>query len=532
MVPAMPSEDIPPLAPFPELSAAPADGSSVPAAETSLLSAAQRREFAQAADFLTGHVAPREEPEALNAADDFLLGPLTEGPGRGDFDMTMELPGEEPVQKLDFLTVPGDSPGGPVAEGFSLQSLAASLTVPAQQAPPLSAPPPVAIARPRDTGEAPPVPAFPSIAAGGFMLAEARADATDSKADGFFVTLQPTVMEPALLFPPARAQEPVDDFDAPLLFPVPSAEAHARPALEEESDPHDRAMAVLLCGALLIVLGLFLACRVPPLALEADAAAGSGRAAEVVRSGHLRGEMFVSIAAAAACFLLGIGATTLRRWAPPIIHAAGWTVLLTVLGGMAVATASMFQLSANNTPGDAVPGQGTAVFAVAGVFGIALPLLLIAVFQRPGVAKLCLLADKSPRWTDFRTVPALMVFICGALLAAAAFAMSIAQSAFPAFGNLIEGAGAWVGTGIAAAAASGLAAAGRQAGWWLLTCLTAVLTAAIFLTCRQHAWQEIFGLTSAGGPTLTGAVLAAATMLPLLLIALMTRRAFAHQPVS
>ena len=78
MVPAMPSEDIPPLAPFPELSAAPADGNSVPAAETSLLSAAQRKEFAQAADFLTGRVAPREEPEVANAADDFLLGPLTE----------------------------------------------------------------------------------------------------------------------------------------------------------------------------------------------------------------------------------------------------------------------------------------------------------------------------------------------------------------------------------------------------------------------------------------------------------------------
>lgn len=521
MLAPMPSDDLLPLAPFPEVTSAPAAAGDLPEGEPSLLSAAQRRELTMAADSLSGRGFPQLEADPVSVADDFLLGPAMEGLTPDGFDVPASPRAEEPPPPVDFLDVNGGAsvPAVVPVESFSLQSLAASLAAPA--------PAPTAPRR-RDDWEPPAVPAFPSLTGMSPVAATSTGPATPisrtaggEKKEGFFVPLP--------VFPPPRALELEPDFDAPLLFPVPSAERHAEPRLEEETDPHDRALGAILCGALLLVLGLFLACRVPSLALEADAAAGGGH---TVRAGHLRGEMFVSIAGAAACLLLGIGATTLRRWAPPLIHAAGWTVLLTVLCGMAVATASMFHLSSNNTPGDAVPGDGTAIFAIAGIFGVALPLLLIAIFQRPGVAKLCAFADKRQCWTDRRSIPALMVFISGAMLAAAVFALSIAQSAFPAFGHLNDGSGAWAGIGLAAAAAGGLAAAGHKAGWWLLTGLTCALAAAIFLTCRQHAWQEIFGLTAVEPPTTGSAILAAAVLLPLLLIVLMTRRAFAHQAAA
>jgi hypothetical protein len=541
MVLLMPSEDFPPLAPFPELSSSvPAAAEGVPSpGEPSLLSAAQRRELAFAADLLSSRVAPPADLPPASAADDFLLGGPEGDLQTEDFSFAPDLITEEPVQNVDFLSVPGENgPALPAGDSFNLQSLAASLTAPAAQA--------AAPSRKRDDWDPPSIPAFPALttslaeeplttsgsAPPLVPLAPALTPVPPEKQDSFFVTLAPLPPpEPATLFPPSRPVEPEDDFDASLLFPAPVAEPPASQAADLEADPHDRALGAILCGALLLVLGLFLACRMPSLALEADAAAGTPGGVGAVHAGHLRGEMFVTAAGAATCLLLGIGAATLRRWAPPLIHAAGWTALLIALGEMAVATASMFYLASNNTPGDAVPGDGTAIFAIAGIFGVGLPLLLIAVFQRPGVARLCALADPRVRWTDDRSIPALMVFVAGLTLAAAAVAMSAAGAAFPAFGNLTSGdgsAGAWAGVATAAIAAGVLSAAGQKAGWWLLTGVTCALTAALLLTCQQHGWEEIFHTPPSNPASMTGAVLAAATMLPLGLIVFLTRRTHGH----
>lgn len=528
----MPSEDLPPLAPFPEVTHPPESGGAPPSG-LSLLSAAQRRELALAADSLTGRAPPVADAGPASAADDFLPG----SPGAVTpvdlFDIHVPPPEEEKPPREDFLDLPpaeGAVPAASLTDGFNLQSIAASLTAPATM--PSLFPPAPSVPRRRDDWEPPAVPAFPNLTDAGLKAppsgespAPVPLPKSGEGADGFFVSVAPVEAPPAAKFPPPRTEVPEEpDFDEPLLFPVPSAESHLPAHPAETADPHDRALAPVLCGALLIVLGLFLACLVPPLALEADTAAGAGK---TVRAGHVRGEMFLCIAGAAACLLLGTGAVTLRRWAAPLIHAAGWAVLLTVLCEMAVATASMFYFSANDTPGDAVPGDGTAIFVAAGILGVALPLLLIAIFQRPGVAKLCALADVRPRWTDHRSVPALMVFVCAVLLSSVALAMALAGAAFPAFGRLIDGTGAWAGTGVAALAAAGLAASGRRAGWWLLALLAAALPAAVFLTCREHAWREIFGLAATAPPNTPGAVLAAAALSPLAVIVLMTRRAFA-----
>jgi hypothetical protein len=187
----------------------------------------------------------------------------------------------------------------------------------------------------------------------------------------------------------------------------------------------------------------------------------------------------------------------------------------------------MFYFSSNSTPGDAVPGDGTAIFAAAGILGVGLPLLLIALFQRPGIARLCAQADARPRWTDARSIPSLMVFVVGLTLAAAALAMAASGAAFPAFGNLTFGSSstiAWAGVAVAGAAAGGLAVAGQKTGWWLLTGVSCGLTAALLITCQYYGWEEIFQFKSTNPPSTTSAFLAGATMLPLLLIVFLTRR--------
>src|SRR5688572_12019963 len=73
-VAAMPPEDLPPLAPFPDLPSANRSAADTPSSDPPLLSDAQRREFTFAAGSLEGKdlPAPADEP-AAESADDFLL---------------------------------------------------------------------------------------------------------------------------------------------------------------------------------------------------------------------------------------------------------------------------------------------------------------------------------------------------------------------------------------------------------------------------------------------------------------------------
>ena len=549
----MPSEDLPPLAPFPELAPAPSAEGGNAVAEPSLLSAAQRRELAFAADLLSGRTAPppADEIPAPNAADDFLLGGSTDEDLRTDgFSFVSVPPAEEPVESVEFLALPGDTANTVAVPpaAFNLQSIAASLATPAAE-------PPVAVPVPRvfpDEWETPSLPAFPSLVplpgtgplqnppkpatgpvfpppAGSEPPAETKPAvlltpaAPAGPTDGFFVTL-PEAAPPdsPAFFPPLRPAESPPEYQAPVPFPV-SSEAQVSP--QEDPVAADRALWPVLCGALLIVAGVFLACRLGPLW---EGSVRELNAGNMVQAGHLRGELGLTGAGALACALLGLGAITLRRWAPPLIHAAGWTVLLTVLGEMAVATGAMFYYS----PGPAEAGSGVALFALAGIAGVAFPLVLIAVFQRDGVGRLCERVDSRSRWTDTRSIPSLMVFVAGFTLAVIAAAMAVSGSAFPAFGNLAlenHSIVAWGGIAVAGAAAGGLAALGLKSGWWVLSGIALMLTAAMGITCRYVSWEEIFHLPAGAPPSLVAAILGASTLLPLLLIVFITRRAHATE---
>ncbi|HWB03089.1 MAG TPA: hypothetical protein VG796_08710 [Verrucomicrobiales bacterium] len=556
MIEFMPPEDLPPLAPFPDFVVAPQTAEDALPAEAPLLSDAQRQEFMRVAGSLEGlEMPPASGGSASSAADDFLLGPSPVQPA-GAFGGKREVLAEEPVMNVDFLAVPGqESPAVPrPVEGFNLQSLAASL---AETTPPAPvAAPPAAVPGDWDlpslfTAPAPaPAPATaPEFKPIVLPAPEPPPVAKPVAAPASRQSAAPAVEKPHPVFPPApapapvpessfpmfpppRPVEPEPDFDEPLAFPVPSArDALAIAPAEETGDPNDRGIGMVISGALLIILGIFLACRVPALALEADATAVSTRSGADVTVKHLHGEMFLSAAAAAACLILGIGSATLRRWAPPLIHATSWVVLMTVLVGMGLTTASMFYLSSNKTAGDAVPVDGTALFVGAGVLGIALPLGLIALFQRPSVARLCMQVDPRRRWTDSRAVPALMVFVTGIMLAAAAFTLSVAGAAIPLFGEIRDdgsGAQAWAGLGVILCLATGFVAAGKRAGWWMLLVFSAVMAAALYLTFSRHDWHLMAGLPASSAANPVTGIMAASVLLPAIVILFMTRGAFSR----
>lgn len=584
MVEAMPPEDIAPLAPFPEIPPPAAEVPPAPGGEPSLLSEAQRLEFAFAAGSLDG-VAFTALPPAEETAreDDFLLTP---GTPPAAVEHLAAAPVEPAPRVDDFLAVPDVKEAAPAPDGedaFDLQRLAAALTgeKPVEQAPvpetpedwdlppmdlsgPLPAPEPVRLENPPVVTAEPPVEETVSpialIAAAALALPSSKTEPVKvpepavpdkpvepvkpvvaEKPDTFPQFPPPRAPEPAVVPAPEPAQpvaeepedlEPEPDFDAPLLFPVPSVDGQTA-ALEPgpPANNPDRGVGLVLGGALLILGGIFLACRVPALAMDADAASVSSHALATARAAHLQGEMLVSAAGAAGLMVLGIGSATLRRWAPPLIHAAGWVVLLTTLIGMAAATAAMFHLSANETAGDAVPGDGTSLFAMAGILGIALPLGFIAIFQRAGAARLCAAVDAKARWTDRRSVPALMVFLTGFALAVICFALGLAKVLAPLFGDAAAAdvsVQVWTGTGAAFGIAALLSAAGKRAGWWLLLLLCLALGTSLYLTCVRHDWHTLIQLPGAGAGSVAGGVLAAAGLLPAVLILLMTRRAFSH----
>ena len=562
----MPQEDLPPLAPFPDLAAASQPTEHPAVGDSPLLSSSQRKEFAFVADSLqgVGHAMMDDAGDSPQDGDFLLLAPdeKTDAPV-AETTPRIVLP-EEPVSTAGFLDLPPVEENKPslIDDGFDLRSIATALTsspipLPAAMPEPeadewsiasLISPLTTPKAGPTKEETAPvspdtflpvpvPVPSPPlrpvpiAIEMPVPALITARADHSSAAApEPASFLFQPAPFPP---FPSQLDDQP--DFDEPLSFPVPSALGIHRPEPiahpEEISDPADRSFGMVLSGAVLIILGMVIACRIPGLALEADSTSAASRGPFAVHSWHLHGEMFLSAAGAAGLLLLGIGSATLRRWAPPLIHAAGWVVLLTVLVCMGAATASMFYLSSNTTAGDAVSGDGTLLFALAGIFGIALPLGLIALFQRPSVARLCKLTDDNPRWTDRHTVPALMVFITGVLLAIGCFTLSAAHAGMPVFGEIGDGRTgiqAWTATGIIAAVGAALTAAGKRSGWWTLLSLSGLLAISLFLTCQRHDWHTLAQLPAEPSGSLAGGIFAASAMLPAILILLMTRRALQH----
>ncbi len=305
-------------------------------------------------------------------------------------------------------------------------------------------------------------------------------------------------------------------------LPHPSASAPATP----ETAGGESGLGLVLGGTGLIVLGIYLACLLPTQWLSMEGAE------DWIRQKTAAGLVLYG-AGALSALTLGAGSLLQRRWAPPLIHAAGWIAALTASGIIAVAGFFLVGSEAE-TP---LPGMESLLLLVA---ALGVPLLYIFYYQQESVTTVCEAADPAPSWTDTLPVPALMVFLSGLGIAAGAAAMLRHQPAMPLPPDqLLTGpaaTAAWCvlgGLGLGTALCVWLR---KSAAVWLLLLAAVALAVMISPPALPGGvlWDKF--LTALGHPPAAGPdaplvpLLAALLPAPLILIFAMERRAFSSPP--
>ena len=290
----------------------------------------------------------------------------------------------------------------------------------------------------------------------------------------------------------------------------------------DDAEESTGSIGLLIGGALLIIAGLYLA------TVSASATISVTGSTPPLSTDIL--SMFTTGASSALLLLLGTGAVAYRRWAPPLIHALGWILVLFTLTYAGTAAAVAFYLMGDSGNAPSLP-QGSARFLIiAAIAGLAIPLAFIGIAQRDSATRACTSTSALPSWTDERPVPVLMSFLVGISLATITLSLGFAGFNFPAFGAFTHHSislPAWAGTGVVFIFASLLAAAQRKSGWWVLLLAALTLGTALFLTFHQ---SQAAGFTEAAEPrtggSLNTALIAAGSLLPVVLILLMSRKSF------
>lgn len=318
----------------------------------------------------------------------------------------------------------------------------------------------------------------------------------------------------------------------PLLFHAP---AHAiaapspppLPPSARAADASEAGLGLILGGTGLILLGIFLACLLPLdwLAMSVSNADDWGRQ----KAGTA---LILHAAAALTALSLGAGSVFQRRWAPPLIHAAGWVAALTATGLIAVTGFYLVREEAEA----GLPVGPTVTLLLAALL---LPLAYIFYYERAATLAACETADPAPSWTDGLPVPALMVFLTGLGLAAGAGAMLCHQPVLPLPGTTWltgpEAMTSWIGLSVLGLAIAVCVVFRKSAAVWLL--LLAALFLAATLSPPALAGAEVWDtfVRALGRPSPAGSsplipLLAALLPAPLLLIFAMARRAFPSPP--
>ena len=318
------------------------------------------------------------------------------------------------------------------------------------------------------------------------------------------------------VFPPAA--KPSGDSEAVPALVFPPADRSGAAALPREpahTEPQSTGTGMTICGAVLIILGLWSAVHAATQVLDAAEAVSRGQR-------QLHYALALPWAVGFAGFLsLGFGAIFLRRWAAPLIHALGWVVALPVLLGILALTVFMFSQEEAAASLDA----GTWI-GIAALCGVILPMGCIACCQRDSVAHHCAAADPCPRWTDPRPIPVLMVFCLGVLLTTACGSLAIGGVGFAWMGAWLtapSSALAWTLTGSVCIAGTAMAACQMRGTVVLFMVLTVLLGVSFTLTLRAQPLPESLpaGLAFVFPWAVVG------LLLPVLLLLLITRRSFA-----
>jgi hypothetical protein len=281
------------------------------------------------------------------------------------------------------------------------------------------------------------------------------------------------------------------------------------------------AAGALLGGAGLILGGIFLACRLPLQWLSLADASAWGK--QLTEAGLI-------LQAGAASFLLILGAATVmqRRWAGPLIIAAGWLAIFTatlLLGitGYFLGAESEINLSTWDTG---------CLFA-----GLLIPLAYLLYFEKAAATAG---VPGTRQGHALPSVPVLMVLLCGLILALAAAAMFRHPLAVPLPGSpLLTGPAA--GTFLGGLLVGGLliavsAAWHKSLAWWILMLSALAFSLTFGYTGISGGTEWLVFLNALGRPVTAAPP---SSFLPLccglapivLLIALaMSRRAFASPP--
>lgn len=320
-----------------------------------------------------------------------------------------------------------------------------------------------------------------------------------------------------------------------LIAPLPHALSEV--AESSESQLESRGLGLLLGGAGLVVLAILAACLVSP---PAAAAFRHWRDA-----GHSDPWLTRTAWAMAAFFGLvsagllsaGLGSLRQRRWSVPIIHAGAWFIVMGVLMALAVASAFYFFIAPPDRGAESQDTLGAIGrgLVVAGIFGVVLPLVYIAIYQRGHVAAVCARVDRNPRWTDPLGEPLLMLWLACLLVAAGLAALLLHQGAFPLCGKVLVGLPAKLATAVclvSSLAAAWLAAHRRKLGWWLSLLLFTLMAASGIWTFLQVPWSAFaqpLGVPASAGeaaPSKLAAMVVAAGFAPLAMVLLMSRGSF------
>jgi hypothetical protein len=328
---------------------------------------------------------------------------------------------------------------------------------------------------------------------------------------------------PAL--PETAAPRPLPPHQAEPFLPRPLTTA---PAPEALVPPAESGPGLVLGGSGLILLGIYFACQLPLDWLNLE----DGTAWEQQKT---LAALVLHATAAGTALTLGTGSVMLRRWAPPLIHAAGWVAALTASGIIAVTGFHLVNADADT----ALPGTASLVGLLAALL---IPLACIFYYQQESATDACEAADPAPAWTDGQPVPALMVFLTGLAIAAGAGAMLCHRPAFPlVLESPLTGPAATAAWGLLGLLGLGSAAAAwlkHAAALWLLVLAALALAATLSPAALTDApaWRQF--LTSLGAPDSPVPpvslipLLSALIPAPLLLVFAMARRAFPSPPTT
>jgi hypothetical protein len=279
---------------------------------------------------------------------------------------------------------------------------------------------------------------------------------------------------------------------------------------------------LVICGSLVVLIGLFCAMMIPLSLLAAVAGAGLGGAENGIDLRSAVSSIVIYGCAAVAFVWLGIGSIRARRWAQKLLLVLSWlwlvTGVLTIAISMWMIPALFRQMGLDAAvPSGAVGVVLVIVFAMLAVIFVAIPGFLVLFYRSPLVAATCRSHDPGPsRIADAPShiLSLVLIYVLGAV---SVLTMPAYNFVMPFFWTVLSGFAGAVGWALVLVVLGYLAWATldrRPRAWW--AAMAATVAAALASTAAAavvpldsvfekmalpKAQMEIFAAMDLPGPT-------------------------------